>query len=48
MVGGAGFSVLPRYLCTEELASGAVALLHDPDDAPLIALFANCPTTEGV
>lgn len=33
--GGAGFSVLPRYLCAAELASGALVLLHDPDDPPV-------------
>ncbi|MEV0281962.1 LysR family transcriptional regulator [Streptomyces sp. NPDC050610] len=32
---GAGFSVLPRYLCRDALASGALALLHDPEDAPI-------------
>ena len=32
---GAGFSVLPRYLCQEELASGALVLLHHPEDPPI-------------
>ncbi|MFI9121093.1 LysR family transcriptional regulator [Streptomyces bikiniensis] len=32
---GAGFSVLPRYLCASELASGALVLLHEPEDPPL-------------
>ncbi|MEV0261924.1 LysR family transcriptional regulator [Streptomyces sp. NPDC050617] len=32
---GAGFSVLPRYLCRDALASGALVLLHDPEDAPI-------------
>ncbi|MER6119723.1 LysR family transcriptional regulator [Streptomyces sp. NPDC001743] len=32
---GAGFSVLPRYLCAPELASGALTLLADPEDAPI-------------
>jgi DNA-binding transcriptional LysR family regulator len=32
---GAGFSVLPRYLCREALAAGALVLLHDPEDAPI-------------
>jgi DNA-binding transcriptional LysR family regulator len=32
---GAGFSVLPRYLCAGELASGAIVLLHEPEDAPI-------------
>jgi DNA-binding transcriptional LysR family regulator len=39
VVGGTGFTVLPRYLCTGELASGALALLHDPDDPPLNTAF---------
>ncbi|MFE0652072.1 LysR family transcriptional regulator [Streptomyces sp. NPDC059534] len=32
---GAGFTVLPRYLCDAEIASGALVLLHDPDDPPI-------------
>jgi DNA-binding transcriptional LysR family regulator len=32
---GAGFSVLPRYLCADELASGALAPLHEPEDPPI-------------
>ncbi|MFF4507976.1 LysR family transcriptional regulator [Streptomyces sp. NPDC001401] len=39
VVGGTGFSVLPRYLCTAELASGALVLLHDPDDPPINTAF---------
>ncbi|MGV2920651.1 LysR substrate-binding domain-containing protein, partial [Streptomyces alfalfae] len=35
VVGGAGFSVLPRYLCLDELASGALVLLDDPEDPPI-------------
>ncbi|MDG4858646.1 LysR family transcriptional regulator [Streptomyces sp. T-3] len=35
VAGGAGFSVLPRYLCLQELASGCLVLLNDPDDAPI-------------
>nr|WBO79270.1 LysR family transcriptional regulator [Streptomyces sp. SBE_14.2] len=35
VVAGAGFSVLPRYLCQPELESGALVLLHDPEDAPI-------------
>ncbi|MFE7271394.1 LysR family transcriptional regulator [Streptomyces sp. NPDC057623] len=35
VAGGTGFSVLPRYLCAAELASGALVLLHDPDDPPI-------------
>lgn len=32
---GAGFTVLPRYLCRDELASGALVALHEPQDAPI-------------
>jgi DNA-binding transcriptional LysR family regulator len=32
---GAGFSVLPRYLCADELASGALVPLHEPEDPPI-------------
>ncbi|MDH6108504.1 DNA-binding transcriptional LysR family regulator [Kitasatospora sp. MAP12-15] len=32
---GAGFSVLPSYLCRAELASGALVLLHEPEDPPI-------------
>ncbi|GAA5014946.1 LysR family transcriptional regulator [Kitasatospora paranensis] len=32
---GAGFTVLPRYLCREELASGALVALLEPADAPI-------------
>lgn len=32
---GAGFTVLPRYLCRAELASGALVALHEPADPPL-------------
>ncbi|WP_128429818.1 LysR family transcriptional regulator [Streptomyces cyaneus] len=35
VAGGTGFSVLPRYLCAAELASGVLVLLHDPDDPPI-------------
>ncbi|WP_426362440.1 LysR family transcriptional regulator [Streptomyces sp. E-08] len=35
VVAGAGFSVLPRYLCSAELASGALVLLHEPEDPPI-------------
>ncbi|NEA98987.1 LysR family transcriptional regulator [Streptomyces sp. SID13726] len=48
IAGGVGFSVLPRYLCTEELASGALVLLHDPDDPPInTAFLAQRPGTSG-
>lgn len=39
VAGGTGFSVLPRYLCSAELASGALTLLHDPDDPPINTAF---------
>ena len=32
---GAGWSVLPSYLCRDELASGALRLLHRADDPPI-------------
>ncbi|WP_435971767.1 LysR family transcriptional regulator [Streptomyces sp. Qhu_M48] len=32
---GAGFTVVPRYLCEAELASGALVPLHLPDDPPI-------------
>ncbi|WP_374116216.1 LysR family transcriptional regulator [Streptomyces sp. CoH27] len=35
VVAGAGFTVLPRYLCTEELASGTLVPLYEPDDPPI-------------
>ncbi|MFI1660028.1 LysR family transcriptional regulator [Streptomyces sp. NPDC020472] len=35
LVAGAGFSVLPRYLCHAELASGALVSLHEPEDPPI-------------
>ncbi|MEU3791470.1 LysR family transcriptional regulator [Streptomyces fructofermentans] len=35
VVAGAGMSVLPRYLCLDELASGAVVPLLAPEDPPI-------------
>lgn len=32
---GLGVTVLPRYLCTTELANGSLRLLLDPEDAPI-------------
>ncbi|MFI6445713.1 LysR family transcriptional regulator [Kitasatospora sp. NPDC050543] len=32
---GAGFSVLPSYLCRTELATGALVRLHEPEDPPI-------------
>ncbi|KAB2344426.1 LysR family transcriptional regulator [Actinomadura rudentiformis] len=35
VVAGAGFAVLPRYLCLDELATGAVVPLLEPADPPI-------------
>jgi DNA-binding transcriptional LysR family regulator len=35
VVAGAGWTVLPKYLCRAELDSRALVLLHEPDEAPL-------------
>ncbi|OLT25814.1 LysR family transcriptional regulator [Nocardiopsis sp. CNR-923] len=32
---GAGFSVLPTYLCADALATGALVVLHETDDPPI-------------
>ncbi|MFG2824984.1 LysR family transcriptional regulator [Kitasatospora sp. NPDC048365] len=32
---GAGWTVLPSYLCRAELASGALRVLHHPEDPPI-------------
>ncbi|WP_042452795.1 LysR family transcriptional regulator [Streptacidiphilus jiangxiensis] len=32
---GAGWTVLPSYLCRTEIASGALRLLHRPEDPPI-------------
>lgn len=34
LTAGAGWSVVPSYLCRTELASGALRLLHQPEDPP--------------
>ncbi|MEC3915826.1 LysR family transcriptional regulator [Nocardia sp. CDC160] len=39
VVAGAGISVLPTYLCTRELSSGAIEPLHTPADAPINTIF---------
>ncbi|GAA1555895.1 LysR family transcriptional regulator [Actinomadura kijaniata] len=39
VVAGAGFAVLPRYLCLAELASGALVPLHEPDDPPINTVY---------
>ncbi|WP_460368554.1 substrate-binding domain-containing protein, partial [Actinocorallia lasiicapitis] len=36
---GAGVTVLPRYLCTTELAAGSLRLLLDPSDPPINTTF---------
>lgn len=36
---GAGFSVLPRSLCEEHFAKGAIESIHDPAEPPLNTLF---------
>ncbi|PAZ09498.1 hypothetical protein CLM62_46240 [Streptomyces sp. SA15] len=35
---GAGYSVLPRSLCEDHLATGRLVLLHDPAEPPLNTL----------
>ncbi|MFH9657361.1 LysR family transcriptional regulator [Streptomyces sp. NPDC017248] len=35
VVAGAGFGVLPRYLCQDLLASGALVALLEPEDPPI-------------
>lgn len=35
VVAGAGFGVLPRYLCREPLESGALVALLEPEDPPI-------------
>lgn len=39
VVAGAGITVLPRYLCLGELASGALVPLHEPSDPPINTAF---------
>ena len=39
VVGGAGMSVLPRYLVREQLAAGSLVELHRPEVAPLNTLY---------
>jgi len=35
VIAGAGWTVLPKYLCRAELDNKALILLHEPDEAPL-------------
>lgn len=39
VLAGAGWSVLPSYLCRTALASGALRLLHRPEDPPINPSF---------
>ncbi|GAA4889135.1 LysR family transcriptional regulator [Streptomyces coeruleoprunus] len=39
VVAGAGWSVLPRYLCAPELGSGALVALYEPEDPPINTAF---------
>ncbi|WP_214324383.1 LysR family transcriptional regulator [Nonomuraea sediminis] len=39
VVAGVGITVLPRYLCAAELASGALVALLEPDDPPINTAF---------
>ncbi|MES4907263.1 MULTISPECIES: LysR family transcriptional regulator [unclassified Streptomyces] len=41
-VAGAGITVLPRYLCAEELASGALVPLLEPEIPPINTLYLAC------
>jgi DNA-binding transcriptional LysR family regulator len=40
VLAGFGVSVLPRYLCAAELASGDLVALLDPEEPPINTLFA--------
>ncbi|WP_263855600.1 LysR family transcriptional regulator [Amycolatopsis eburnea] len=40
VLAGFGVSVLPRYLCAAELASGALIALLEPEEPPINTLFA--------
>ncbi|WP_194893472.1 LysR family transcriptional regulator [Catenulispora pinisilvae] len=39
VLAGAGWTVLPKYLCRAELDSSTLTLLHQPDEAPLNTSF---------
>ncbi|MFE0249397.1 LysR family transcriptional regulator [Streptomyces sp. NPDC059010] len=39
VLAGVGWSVLPSYLCRSDLASGALRLLHRPEDPPINPSF---------
>ena len=39
VVAGAGYSVLPSYLCADDVAAGRLVVLHDPPLAPLNTLY---------
>jgi DNA-binding transcriptional LysR family regulator len=36
---GSGITVLPRYVCSDDLASGRLIVLHDPPDPPINTIF---------
>jgi DNA-binding transcriptional LysR family regulator len=40
VLAGFGVSVLPRYLCADELASGELVALLEPEEPPINTLFA--------
>ena len=44
---GAGISVLPSYLCADEIASGEIMVLHDIEIPPLNTLFVATRTAVG-
>ena len=46
LLAGAGMSVLPHYLVADDLASGALVLLHAPDMAPLNTVYLATRTGE--
>jgi DNA-binding transcriptional LysR family regulator len=39
VLAGAGYSVLPSYLCTADVATGRLTVLHHPPMAPLNTLY---------
>ncbi|MFG2192121.1 LysR family transcriptional regulator [Streptomyces sp. NPDC048639] len=41
-IAGAGISVLPRYLCTDELAGGTLVPLLEPEVPPINTLYLAC------
>jgi DNA-binding transcriptional LysR family regulator len=39
VIAGAGWTILPKYLCRAELENDTLVLLHQPDEAPLNTTF---------